>query len=45
MLEEMHTKITSADIYTDRGILSLLSPEGIDSQPAIKERRTKIAAC
>jgi Patatin-like phospholipase len=33
-LEEMYTKITSADIYTDRGILSLLSADSLrDTAP------------
>jgi hypothetical protein len=33
-LEEMYTKVTSADIYTDRGILSLLSADSLrDTAP------------
>src|SRR6185437_8650526 len=33
-LEEMYTKITSADIYTDRGIFSLLSADSLrDTAP------------
>ncbi|HEY1382254.1 MAG TPA: patatin-like phospholipase family protein [Dongiaceae bacterium] len=34
ILEEMYTKITSADIYTDRGIFSLLSADSLrDTTP------------
>ena len=34
ILEEMYTKITSADIYTDRGIFSLLSADSLkDTAP------------
>ena len=34
VLEEMYTKITSADIYTDRGIFSLLSADSLkDTAP------------
>ena len=34
ILEEMYTKVTSADIYTDRGLLSLLSADSLkDTTP------------
>ena len=36
ILEEMYTKITSADIYTDRGIFSLLSADSLKDTAPLK---------
>ena len=36
VLEEMYTKITSADIYTDRGIFSLLSADSLKDTAPLK---------
>lgn len=40
-LEEMYTQVTSADIYTDRGILSLLSADSLKDTEPLREMIAK----
>jgi len=40
-LEEMYTQVTNADIYTDRGILSLLSADSLKDTAPLREMIAK----
>jgi predicted acylesterase/phospholipase RssA len=40
-LEEMYTQVTNADIYTDRGILSLLSADSLKDTSPLREMIAK----
>ncbi len=40
-LEEMYTKVSSADIYTDRGLLSLLSADSLKDTAPLREMIAK----
>ncbi len=41
ILEEMYTQVTSADIYTDRGIFSLLSADSLKDTAPLREMIAK----